>query len=672
MGAVSPFGRWPSPLDAEQAAAGRVSLSDLCSDGTAVYWLESRPRDGGRVVFVRSGDEGVEDLSPRDVSIRSRVHEYGGGACCLVPAHGPGAFAYVGASDQRVWLQHGAGAAPRPLTPEPPDGERWAHGGLGASADGAWVVAVREVHGAEGEGAHGSRSPRRCVVALGTGPGHAGASVLAQGHDFYGAPRLDTVTQRLAVVAWDHPDMPWDRSAVIVVALACTADATTGTSRLEPAGEPWTVEGGDDVSVGQPRWQRDGSLRFVSDRHGWWQPYTQSGQPDGTAAVASTATASEFHGPDWAMGQSTMAELADGSLVARMTSQGRDVVVRIGDGAQAPRPLDQPCVAIAGLCGHRDGIAFIGAPPDGPASVWTLGPLAPLGPIHESSTTPTVAVAVRPRPPGALGRGDIAVGEAFSFVGRSGRRIFGSFYRPTLDGTVGPPGAAPPLLVQCHSGPTDSVGAGYNVVTQYFTSRGFAAAAVDYAGSTGYGRAYRCSLRGQWGVADSDDCVDAARHLAAVGWVDGSRMAIRGSSSGGLTALNALAGSDSFRAAVSWYGVTDLLGLASSTHDFEAHYMDGLVGPLPECRERYVARSPTARAAEIKGSVLLLQGLDDPVVPPAQTEALRDALVAQGRHCEVRFFEGEAHGFRRAETVRAALEDELGFYLRVLDLEGSS
>ena len=167
-------------------------------------------------------------------------------------------FAYVGASDQRVWLQHGAGAAPRPLTPEPPDGERWAHGGLGASADGAWVVAVREVHGAEGEGAHGTRSPRRCVVALGTGPGHAGASVLAQGHDFYGAPRLDTATQRLAVVAWDHPDMPWDRSAVIVVALACTADATTGTSRLVPAGEPWTGEGGVDVSVGQPRWQRDG------------------------------------------------------------------------------------------------------------------------------------------------------------------------------------------------------------------------------------------------------------------------------------------------------------------------------------------------------------------------------------------------------------------------------
>ena len=203
--------------------------------------------------------------------------------------------------------------------------------------------------------------------------------------------------------------------------------------------------------------------------------------------------------------------------------------------------------------------------------------------------------------------------------------------------------------------------AGYDVVTQYFTSRGFAVAAVDYAGSAGYGRAYRLSLWGQWGVADSEDCVDAARYLAARGRVDGSAMAIRGSSAGGLTALNALADGESFAAAASWYGVTDLLALAATTHDFEAHYMDRLVGPLPECRARYEERSPTKRVAELRGSVLLLQGLDDLVVPPAQTEGMRDALLAQGRHCEVRFFEGEGHGFRRAETVRAALEEELGF-----------
>ncbi len=243
--------------------------------------------------------------------------------------------------------------------------------------------------------------------------------------------------------------------------------------------------------------------------------------------------------------------------------------------------------------------------------------------------------------------------------------MHGLFYEPLLEGTGGPPGASPPLLVQCHGGPTGSVQAGYDVVVQYFTSRGFAVAAVDYAGSAGYGRAYRCSLWGQWGVADSEDCVDAARYLAAAGRVDGSAMAIRGSSAGGLTALNALAAGEGFRSRRAWYGVTDLLALAETTHDFEAHYTDRLVGPLPECRARYEERSPTRRAAELRGSVLLLQGLDDLVVPPAQTEGLRDALVALGRHCEVRLFEGEGHGFRRAETVRAALEEELGFYQRV-------
>jgi dipeptidyl aminopeptidase/acylaminoacyl peptidase len=655
MESVAPFGYWPSPLSAEQAAAGRVSLSEIASDGTSVYWLESRPLEGGRVVLVRAEGERVEDHSRPGVSIRSRVHEYGGGAWCLVPPLGPGGFAYVDATDQRVWLQRTTDEPPRALTAEPPAGERWAHGGLGASADGAWVVAVREVH-------DDSPRPNRCVVALGTRQENAGASVLAQGHDFYGAPRLDALTERLAVVVWDHPDMPWDQSAVVVIPLASEVDATTGTSGLSAAGEPWAVEGGPDISVGQPAWQRDGSLRFVTDRHGWWQPHRHSGNPDGGSPVALTTTRAEFHDADWALGQSTMAELADGGVVARMASDGRDSLVRLEpDGT--PRGVTQGCVVISSVCAHGDGVAYIGAPPDGPATVWRLEGL-------ERLDEPARAWGGDTGSP--LGRGSTSVGQPFSFVGRSGREIHGLFYEPTLSGTTGPAGTLPPLIVKCHSGPTGSVGAGFDVVTQYFTSRGFAMAAVDYAGSTGYGRAYRCSLWGQWGVADSEDCVDAARELAALGRVDATRMVARGSSSGGLTALNALAAGEGLAAAVSWYGVTDLLGLARSTHDFEAHYTDRLIGPLPECEERYEARSPLHRAAQITGSVLLLQGLDDPVVPPAQTDDLCEALVAHGRHCEVRRFEGEAHGFRRAETLVAALEGELDFYRRELQLERSS
>jgi hypothetical protein len=351
METVAPFGYWPSPLSAEQAAAGKVSLSEISSDGTSVFWLESRPRDGGRVVLVRADAERAEDHSPPGVNIRSRVHEYGGGAWCLVPPLGAGGYAYVDAADQRVWLHRGGDEPPGALTPEPPTGERWAHGGLGASADGAWVVAVREVHDA-------TPHPRRCLVALGTRRDNAGASVLARGHDFYGAPRLDAMAERLAVVVWDHPDMPWDQSAVVVIPLAPSVDASAGPSRLVAFGEPWTVEGGAGISVGQPAWQHDGSLGFISDRHGWWQPYVHSGRPDDLAPVALSEEAAEFHDPDWALGQSTMAELADGALVARMSSEGRDSVVCLKQPDRTPHTLAQPCVVVSSLCAHQDGIAY--------------------------------------------------------------------------------------------------------------------------------------------------------------------------------------------------------------------------------------------------------------------------------------------------------------------------
>jgi dienelactone hydrolase len=650
----APFGFWPSPLRAEQAAAGRVSLSELSSDGVRLYWLESRPSEGGRVVLVRSAGDAVEELSPGGVSIRSRVHEYGGGASCLVPDHGPEAFAYVRLDDQRVWLTDGGSAPPRALSSEPPPGEIWAHGGLCATPDGDWIVAVREAH------RPGSSRPRHCLVALGTRADNVGESIVAEGHGFYGAPRVNDAGDRLVTVVWDHPDMPWDSSAVVVIPLEVVVDQATATSRLTAAGAPWVVAASPDESVGQPAWRLDGGLRFVSDRQGWWQPYLHPGTHPGTAgahpAEPMTDEEAEFHGPDWVLGQTTMVEMRDGSLVARRTSGGRDSLVHITAPQAPPKVLSQPCVSISALCRHGDGVAYIGGPADGPDEVWVL---------------PSTGQAVRPLRPGratALAPANVSVGESFDLVGRSGRPVHGVLYPPKLAETAGPEGTLAPLIVSCHGGPTSSAGSGFDITMQYFTSRGFAVARVDYAGSTGYGRAYRCSLWGQWGVADAEDCVDAARHLAATGRVDGGRMGIRGGSAGGLTALNALAAGEGFSAAVALYGVTDLVGLAASTHDFEAHYMDRLIGPLPESLQIYEARSPVNRAADMGGSVLLLQGTEDPVVPPAQAERLRDALSAAGRRCVVRFFEGEGHGFRRAETLVACLEEELAFYRTELGL----
>lgn len=653
----TPYGHWPSPLTAAQAASGKVSLSELSSDGTWLYWLESRPSEDGRVVFVRSDGDGIADLSPQGVSIRSRVHEYGGGASCLVPGHGPGAFAFVDLAEQRVWLSGGPGETPKGLSSKAPDDEIWAHGGLRATSDGAWVLAVRAVRRSGDGSGSGSDRPRRCVVALGTRADNAGESVVAQGHDFYGAPSVNEAGDRMVTTVWDHPDMPWDASEVIVVPLVCTTDEATRRPRLGAAGAGWTVAGGAGESVGQPAWRHGGGLRFVSDRRGWWQPYGHDGTAGEGPPTLMTDQEAEFHGPDWVLAQTTMVELTDGSVVARRTSHSRDDLVHITGPQQTPTVLPQPCVAITAVCRHGDGVAYLGGPPDGPDDVWVL-PRPGVG----------TARPLRPHRARPLAPANVSVGEPFELVGRSGRPVHGVVYPPTLEGTAGSAGTHPPLVVTCHGGPTASAGSGFDITTQYFTSRGFAVALVNYAGSTGYGRAYRCSLWGQWGVADAEDCVDAAQHLAASGRVDGARMAIRGGSAGGMTALNALAAGEGLAAAVAHYGVTDLVALATSTHDFEAHYLDRLIGPLPACREVYEARSPVRRAADMNGAVLLLQGADDPVVPPAQAERLRDALVAAGRPCVVRFFEGESHGFRRAETLVACLEEELAFYRAALDL----
>jgi len=640
---LAPYGTWDSPLQVAQVAAQRVSRYSLASDATALLWLEGRPEEAGRVVLVRStvGGEAVV-VSPPGTSIRSRVHEYGGGAWCLLGrADGEPSFAYVEEQSQRIHVVTAPATEPVALTPQPPEGERWHHGGLVPGFSGE-VLAVRERHHPGGV--------ERSVVRLDPGSPDTD-STLCAGRDFFGGLALSPDGTRLAWVSWDHPDMPWDATELWVGA-------------LRPDGPGWRVENAARVgaerlagsSVDQPVWLDADTLAFVADTGGWWQPWRwRTGEPP----VRMSELAAEFQGPAWALGQHTLVALGPEVLACAWRSDGVDHVGTLSIDEHRPAELEQPCVTVSSLCAHDGGVAWLGQTPSLPGGVWWCPP----PPARGGGGPAAVQVSGAPSP---LGAEHVSVAEPFTVASVGGRGVHVNFYPPRQSGWEGPGGDAPPLIVHCHGGPTASADAGFDPLVQMFTTRGYAVATVNFAGSTGYGREYRRALDGQWGVADVDDCVEVARWLAQSGRVDGKKMAIRGGSAGGLTALGALVRADVFAAAVSWYGVTDLMGLVATTHDFESSYTDRLIGPLPGSAALYEERSPLSRVGEITGAVLLLQGEDDPVVPPDQTQKMAEALRARGVRCEARYFAGESHGFRRAETLIACFEAELRFYREVL------
>ena len=519
---------------------------------------------------------------------------------------------------------------------------------------GAWLLTVEERH-RDRETDH-----RLVAVALGAADPGGGAAVvvpLVDDRDFVAAPRPSPDGQWLAWVAWDHPAMPWDRSELWLA-------RARGIPRWPPAPAAATGDRGDS-SVGQPRWARDGSLLFMDDRTGWWLPYRlaagEVGRPD-AVAEALVALEAEFHAPDWVLGQSTLAERMDGSLVCRMHRDGRDQLAHLRPTVPAGRArvrgpwslevIDQPCVAIAGVAvtaGPGERLVVLGSTPGEAQAVFEV-PWPEEGASLRISSGPATPVDAGP----------VSVARPFTASTPEGP-VPGLFY-PPVGAPDGAPTGPPPLVVFCHGGPTSAAEGGMDPVIQFFATRGLAVAAVNYRGSSGFGRDFRRRLEGRWGEADVDDCLAYAAALDRAGLVDGTRMAIRGSSAGGLTALLALIRADRFAGSATWYGVTDLESLAADTHDFESRYLDSLVGPWPGDRATYRARSPIHAADRVHGSVLLLQGADDPVVPADQSERFAARLTERGLPCRLVLFEGESHGFRRASTIEAALGAELDFY----------
>jgi dipeptidyl aminopeptidase/acylaminoacyl peptidase len=617
---VRPFGAWASPITAASLAEGAVGLAELRVANGQLYWLESRPAEGGRLVVMTRDDGVVRQLSPEGFNARTRVHEYGGAPYVVAP---DGVW-FSQFRDQKLYRQAGDGA-PEPMTPQ---GYRYADA---VPAPGGGLIAVREDHA-------DPANVKNAVVRLSGVAGDAGA-VLYGESDFVAYPRVSPDGMRMAWIAWDFPAMPWDATRLYVADL--TADGLA--NRRE-------VAGGPRVAALEPQWRGDGSLVWISDESGFWNLYHDVGDPRSSMLPREA----EFAGPLWALGQANYALMDDGSIVAAARHAGGEALLVIDPAAGTARPLRLPFLTLTSIqrldAGHIAAIA------------------------HSATETSAVVIVdvvsgdhelVRRPSPAALAEAAISRAEPISFPSANGRTAHALFYAPKNDGVAAPQGEKPPLIVQAHGGPTGGASSAFSLGVQYWTSRGFALVDVDYGGSSGYGRAYRTLLDGQWGIVDVEDVIAAARYLADAGRVDAKRIAIHGGSAGGFTVLAALSQSDVFAAGGDFYGVADLEALARDTHKFESRYLDGLIGPWPAAKATYDARSPINHLDGFTAPLLILQGAEDPIVPPNQAHMIRDALKARGTPVAYIEFAGEGHGFRRAENIIRAKEAELYFYGKV-------
>lgn len=630
---VVPYGSWRSAIDIDAVIAAGVYLASPWIDGDDVYWLEGRPSEGGRRTLLRRGADGVvRELTPAPFNVRTRVHEYGGGDYTVA---GGIVVASSFPDGRLVRLDRDGVAAPVPLTPDGP----WRYADLRLDLARRRIVCVREDHSAS------SLRPVNELVDIPLdrgpddpldGPGAAGR-VLVSGPDFVAAPRLSTDGTRMAWLAWNDPDMPWDRTALLTAEVAPDGSLTGTRAVADAPGE----------SIVQPEWAPDGSLAWISDRTGWWNLYR-----DG---VALAPMAAECADPAWVFDRSTYGFTPDGGILLAARADGRDGLYRIGgDGAVTSVPIDLTELESLRVAGDL-AVVIAGGPRD-PGVLLRLDP---------TTGSPAGVLAAGPRL--TVDPDLLPVPEPIAFPTAGGATARALFYAPANPAFEGPPGDRPPLLVRSHGGPTSNASSGLSMDHAFWTSRGVAVVDVDYRGSTGYGRPYREALNGQWGIADVDDCVAAATFLADRGSVDRARMAIMGGSAGGYTTLACLTFRPGvFAAGISAYGIGDLEVLQGDSHKFEARYTQGLVAPWPAGRAVYRERSPVHFLDRMRVPMLIFQGADDRVVPPTQAEAMVAALAARGIPYAAMTFEGEGHGFRRAETRRAVMTAELSFLGQVL------
>ena len=622
---ISPYGSWKSPVTSDLIVSETVVLGSLTLEGRDTYWIELRPTEEGRLVIIHhSADGQTHEVNPSPLNARTRVHEYGGRAYAV----DQGVVYFSNFEDQRLYVVDSPGEAPRPLTPE--TDLRYADYAIDRAR--GRMICVREDHRAPGEAVNS-------LVSLSLAGGDEG-QVIVSGNDFYSSPRLSPDGRQLAWLTWNHPNMPWDGTELWLGEL--DEDGYIAHSEL--------IAGGLEESIFQPQWSPDGGLYFVSDRNGWWNLYRWR---ERTVEPLYPLEA-EFGQPQWVFGMSAYGFASPDRVICSYTQHGASRLASLDLHRKKLEDFDLPGI-----------ISFWSLQVAPGKAVFVAGSLTESARIVELDLESRQIEVFRRESLVKVDPGYISEVKEIEFPTENGMSAYGFFYPPRNRDYQAPEGELPPLLVLSHGGPTGATDPSLDLGIQFWTSRGFAVLDVNYGGSTGYGRAYRERLNGQWGVVDVDDCVNGARFLVHQGRVDGNRLAIRGGSAGGYTTLSALAFRDVFKAGASHFGIGDLETFVKDTHKFESRYLDRLVGPYPERKDLYHDRSAINFVDQLSAPMILFQGLEDKIVPPNQAESMVAAVRARGLPVAYLPFEGEQHGFRKSENIKRALEAELYFYSRV-------
>lgn len=630
MKQTAEYGFWKSPITSDLVAAESVRLGEPRIESGSVYWIEGRPAEQGRTVLVQLEPDGsARDVLPAPWNVRSRVHEYGGGAYTV---HGRTAY-FSENKDLRLYRAR-AEEPPEPLTPEGP--ARYAD--LEPDSHRNILLAVCEDH------ANAASEPVQSIVAIPLGEPRGPVRALVSGADFYSNPRVSPDGARACWLEWRHPNMPWDGTELWTAEFAAEGG-------LESRHK---VAGGSGESVFQPQWSPEGELHFVSDRNGFWNLYRH--EPG--RIVPLYEREAEFGLPQWVFGMSTYGFLGDGRILCAYCEAGSWGLGLLDRGGVL-HPLATPYDQIDGVAVCGETAVLRAASPTEPPAIVRLDIKSGRCDVLRHSTV--LDASLRPY---------LSTPQSVPIPREDGQIVHTLYYEPRNPDYVAPPDEQPPLIVRVHGGPTGAASGALSLATQFWTSRGFALVDVNYGGSTGYGRKYRERLNGQWGVVDVEDAVSAARYFADQGLVDPDRLIVKGGSAGGYTVLCCLAFRNEFAAGASYYGISDLVALARGTHKFESRYHEKLIGPWPAAEDLYVERSPLRAADQLTAPVIFFQGADDRVVPPQQTEAMVQALRARGAPVAYFLFEGEAHGFRDGAHVKRALDGELYYYGAMLLRKG--